>query len=275
MWSSDFRSGSFASDSPLPKSVAHLVTSAAGQSAAFVIRAEIGLRPGEAIQGIERVVRATDGGFEALAAASEVQAWFFRQVAYRTSGFVTMACVRTGREPLERPLSRMESDRPSTQPTADKLERLRARANQFGFRFVDLDAAEIPISVIEMVQATVARENVCLPVELDDDRLIVAVVDPMHFELTEKLRFILNREVDFAMAPKEQILAALNRYYGSDIPSTETTQAEPTLENRRRNMLQLISRFFLALRSMTGEADPESDEPAACDWALLTFTRIE
>lgn len=233
------------------------MTLAAGQSAAFVIRAEIGLRPGEATQGIEKVVRATDGGFEALAAASEVQAWFLRQVAYRTRGFVTMACVRAGREPLEKPLPRKEGDRPSTQPTADKLERLRARANQFGFRFVDLDAAEIPISVIEMVQATVARENVCLPVELDDDRLTVAVVDPMHFELTEKLRFILNREVDFALAPREQILAALDRYYGSDVRDTETIEAELTLENRRRNMLQLISRFFLAVRSMTGEADPE------------------
>ena len=91
---------------------------------------------------------------------------------------------------------------------------LRAKAAQFGFQFVNLDTFEISHSVIELVPESVARENVCLPIEFENERLTVAVVDPMNFELVEKLRFVLNRDVEMVMSPKEQILAGVNRYYG-------------------------------------------------------------
>lgn len=96
----------------------------------------------------------------------------------------------------------------------EEADLLRAKAAQFGFQFVNLDTFEIAHSTIELVPESVARENVCLPIEFENDRLTVAVIDPMNFELVEKLRFVLNRDVDLVMAPKEQILAGVNRYYG-------------------------------------------------------------
>ena len=36
----------------------------------------------------------------------------------------------------------------------------------------------------------------------------------VHIETIEKLRFILNRRVETALAPRESILEAINRYYG-------------------------------------------------------------
>ncbi|AMV19789.1 GspE/PulE family protein [Planctomyces sp. SH-PL14] len=96
----------------------------------------------------------------------------------------------------------------------EEADLLRAKAAQFGFQFVNLDTFEIAHSTIELVPESVARENVCLPIEFENERLTVAVIDPMNFELVEKLRFVLNRDVDLVMAPKEQILAGVNRYYG-------------------------------------------------------------
>jgi type IV pilus assembly protein PilB len=96
----------------------------------------------------------------------------------------------------------------------DEATLLRAKAASFGFQFVNLDTFEISHSTIELVPESVARENICLPIEFENDRLTVAVVDPMNFELVEKLRFVLNRDVEMVMAPKEQILAGVNRYYG-------------------------------------------------------------
>ncbi|REJ83819.1 MAG: type II/IV secretion system protein [Planctomycetota bacterium] len=89
-----------------------------------------------------------------------------------------------------------------------------AKAQAFGFGFADLDDKEIPQSVIEMVPESVARENIVIPVGFENERLSVAVTDPMNFEIVEKLRFILNRDVDMLMATKDQILAAINRHYG-------------------------------------------------------------
>jgi len=108
----------------------------------------------------------------------------------------------------------------------EEADLLRAKAAQFGFQFVNLDTFEISHSVIELVQESVARENVCLPIAFENERLTVAVVDPMNFELVEKLRFVLNRDVEMVMAPKEQILAGVNRYYGQ----TQTESVDSMLQ---------------------------------------------
>jgi len=89
-----------------------------------------------------------------------------------------------------------------------------AKAKAFGFRSVNLDGMEIPHSVIELVPESVARENIVIPVSFEDERLEVAVVDPLNYEVVEKLRFILDRDVEMLMGQKDQILSAINRHYG-------------------------------------------------------------
>jgi type IV pilus assembly protein PilB len=91
-----------------------------------------------------------------------------------------------------------------------------AKAAAYGYEFVELTEIEIPHSVIEMVPESVARENSVVPLEFENDRLTVAVVDPMNFEVVEKLRFILNRDVDMKMAAKDAIVDAINRHYGQN-----------------------------------------------------------
>jgi type IV pilus assembly protein PilB len=104
-----------------------------------------------------------------------------------------------------------------------------AKAQAYGYEFVDLAEVEIPHSVIEMVPESVARENSVIPVEFSNDKLVVAVVDPMNFEVVEKLRFILNRDVDMKMAPKEAILESINRHYGqSETESVDSMLMEFT-----------------------------------------------
>ncbi len=90
----------------------------------------------------------------------------------------------------------------------------RALAEFHGMEFVDLLEMKIPEEVIELVPESVARENAALPLMLEDNALKVAVSDPFDIETIEKLRFILNRKVETALAPRESILEAINRYYG-------------------------------------------------------------
>lgn len=104
-----------------------------------------------------------------------------------------------------------------------------AKARAFGFGFADLENMEIPQSLIDMVPESVARENTCIPVELKGDRLIVAVPDAMNIEIMDKLRFILNRDVELTTASRESILAAINRHYGqSDGESVDSMIMEFT-----------------------------------------------
>jgi len=80
--------------------------------------------------------------------------------------------------------------------------------------FVDLRSARVSDDVIELVPESVARENNVLPFSDEDGSLRVLVSDPFDLETVEKLRFILNRKIETALAPKVAITEAINKYYG-------------------------------------------------------------
>ena len=89
-----------------------------------------------------------------------------------------------------------------------------ALAKHHKIPFVDLRSAQIPDSVIELVPESVARENNVLPYSDEDGALRILIADPFDLETIEKLRFILNRKIETALAPKGAITAAINKYYG-------------------------------------------------------------
>lgn len=97
---------------------------------------------------------------------------------------------------------------------ATSEEVMRAVAQQYGYDYVDLNEVNIPPSVVELVPESVARENAILPMDERDGSLKVIVSDPEDFETLDKLRFILNRRVEVALAPRESIVDAINRHYG-------------------------------------------------------------
>ena len=90
-----------------------------------------------------------------------------------------------------------------------------AVAKEHNLPFVDLHEVSIAPAVVELVPESVARENVILPLEeVSEDVLRVIVSDPQDLDTFDKLRFILNRQIEIALAPRESILEAINRYYG-------------------------------------------------------------
>ena len=90
---------------------------------------------------------------------------------------------------------------------------MRAVAQEHGRDYVDLTEVTIPESIIELVPESVARENAILPLAEEEDALKVIVSDPYDIDTVEKLRFILNRRIEIALAPREKILEAINKYY--------------------------------------------------------------
>lgn len=97
---------------------------------------------------------------------------------------------------------------------ATREEVTRAQAVEHGLDYIDLNEVVIPPSVVELVPESVARENAVLPMAEEDGALKVIVSDPLDLDTFEKLRFILNRKLEIALAPRESILEAINRHYG-------------------------------------------------------------
>ena len=102
---------------------------------------------------------------------------------------------------------------------------MRAKAEQHGMDFIDLTEVEIPAAVIELVPESLARENIVMPMSQDNGAIKVIMHDPMNFDTIEKLRFVLNREIEVALAPKEAIVEAINKYYGGATQETESVDS--------------------------------------------------
>jgi type IV pilus assembly protein PilB len=154
-------------------------------------------------------------------------------------GDFTEILIRQGTVSLDQVSEAQQLAREGGTNLADALIRLgyasgddvmRAIAQEHDLDFVNLDEVMIPPSVVELVPESVARENVILPMsEEDDGALKVIVSDPLDLDTFEKLRFILNRKVDVALAPKDRILEAINRCYGQvDAESTDSMLQEFT-----------------------------------------------
>jgi type IV pilus assembly protein PilB len=96
--------------------------------------------------------------------------------------------------------------------TAEEV--MQAIAQRYRLEYVDLGETDIPNHVIELVPESVARENMILPYREDEGLLRVVTSDPNDVDLVEKLRFILNRDIRVAVAPRAHILEQINRRYG-------------------------------------------------------------
>jgi type IV pilus assembly protein PilB len=106
---------------------------------------------------------------------------------------------------------------------------MKALAKAYRLKFIDLAGLEVPQEVVALLPESVARENTIFPVAESGSSLRVATCDPSDLDTQEKLRFILNRDVELALAPREQIVEAINRHYGmSDGESADSMLQEFT-----------------------------------------------
>ena len=96
-------------------------------------------------------------------------------------------------------------------------EVMRAMAEQHECDYVSLNEVAIPPSVVELVPESIARENAVLPLSESDGKLTVIISDPLDLDTIDKLVFILNRQIEIALAPRESILEAINRHYGQTV----------------------------------------------------------
>src|SRR5271163_2763721 len=106
---------------------------------------------------------------------------------------------------------------------------MNAIAEFHGMQFVDLTELTVPAAVVEMVPESVSRENVVLPLSQENGVLRIVMSDPSDFQTVEKLQFILNKDIQPVLAPREQIIEAINRHYGqSETESVDSMLAEFT-----------------------------------------------
>jgi type IV pilus assembly protein PilB len=109
----------------------------------------------------------------------------------------------------------------------EKVMRVLAKAHRL--KFVNLHEITVPEEIVQLLPESVARENTIFPLSESGGTLRIATCDPSDMDAQEKLRFILNREIEMALAVREQIVESINRHYGlSDGESADSMLQEFT-----------------------------------------------
>lgn len=74
---------------------------------------------------------------------------------------------------------------------------------------------QVPDWVIESVPESVARDHCVLPLTIEADTIVFATPHDTDIMLQDKLRFLLNRDVQFLSRDRHEVAAAIVHYYGN------------------------------------------------------------
>lgn len=126
-----------------------------------------------------------------------------------------------------------------------------AIADEHRMVFVDLEEAQIPASVIELVPESIARENKVIPVGRENGAIRIVTSEPDDLSVMDKLRFVLNQEIELALGAPEAIISAINRHYGQ----SETQSVDSMLQEFTDTQIE-----FTEVEEQGG-MDSDSDAP--------------
>ena len=100
-----------------------------------------------------------------------------------------------------------------------------ARAAQHGMPFVELLDFPVDARAVAMVPAVLCRRYEVLPIAIEGEYLMLAMADPRNVFAVDDVRSVARRQVKPVVAEREDLIAAIERFYRSD-GEMETLRAE-------------------------------------------------
>ncbi|HEY5492988.1 MAG TPA: ATPase, T2SS/T4P/T4SS family [Candidatus Anoxymicrobiaceae bacterium] len=103
-------------------------------------------------------------------------------------------------------------------------------AEQIGIRYVDLNNYPIDPGAATLVDASLARRYMVIPIDYEDSKLMVAMADPTNVFALDDLRIMTGMEILPVVTTKDDISAAIGRYLHTTMDMEETLDDLPSLE---------------------------------------------
>ncbi len=122
-------------------------------------------------------------------------------------------------------------------------------ATTFNLPLMSLVSLQAEADVLSLAPADFVREHAALPITMIEDKLIIAVEEPINFELSRQLEFLTGKVLEYVIATRNDIEYSIARFYGpvddqramADLPdkhdwvqdekkATKLGQARPTIQ---------------------------------------------
>lgn len=95
--------------------------------------------------------------------------------------------------------------------TEDRLTA--ALADQYDLDVIDIDKVQINPDILNFISEDFARENMVFPIQLEDDKLVIAIADPFDYQSYQNIRMMTGLDVVLKLATGSNILRNIVRYY--------------------------------------------------------------
>ncbi len=84
---------------------------------------------------------------------------------------------------------------------------------QLGIPHINISQYPIEQEAIQLVPPEMAKHHHALPIRIEDNKLFVAMADPMDYFAMEELRMATGHQIVPAIATKDAIFQAITKYY--------------------------------------------------------------
>jgi type IV pilus assembly protein PilB len=111
---------------------------------------------------------------------------------------------------------------------ASEEEIVRALAKQLKIPFISLDTIVIDPEVVRVITEQMAEELKAIPLFRVEKNITVAMADPTDSEALKEIRFVTGCEVEPVIAKSEEILHAIEVYFGRDANVIEAIESLTT-----------------------------------------------
>lgn len=103
---------------------------------------------------------------------------------------------------------------------------------QLGIPFIDLNSYQPDKKVVKMISENIAKKYNILPVEIKFNKILLAMSDPLDIVAVDDVKLITGFDVQIAIASKDDISRAINRYYD------ESEEAEKAVKEFSEELAQ-------------------------------------
>jgi type IV pilus assembly protein PilB len=104
---------------------------------------------------------------------------------------------------------------------------------QLGIPHVSLSRYPIDVKLLKLVPKEIAKRQMLVPLRKEGDKLFVAMADPMDFYAVDDLRLSTGFQIETAIAAKDEIIKAINKYYELDNTMQDFIGEAPVLSKEQ------------------------------------------
>lgn len=112
-------------------------------------------------------------------------------------------------------------------------------ATHMGTTVVSLPEMDVPEEVLRSIPSSVARMYSVVPVEANQDSVVLATANIVGPELVDEIRFVLTKDVSVVVAREQEVLDLISEFYGEDYESVNDMLSELESEFAHSNIVEL------------------------------------